>query len=389
MSTHSVSRLCRASLTIGGGLLAGLTTLSGAASAAVDSRRPPHAVSGPCHGTLTLPAAYARFLAPRPLSSGQSLDDPVAATWAAEPVLFTARPVSSPVTKRRQAPPVQIVLTLPPELCAALHPFEATRTPAGVRAVTPTLDLHLPPLGVEELDVPHRDPSPALTAIGHPATRSPQPPAPSQTTPKSRHPRTSKTHTPRPPRTPKTRTPNGPGTRAATRPGSGTATRPGTRTATRPGNKAPEAPKTRTPGKTSPTSQGDLAAAAALARLGTPFSWGGGSPSGPTRGIGRGASTTGFDCSGLTLYAWSRAGVKLGHYTGTQFRQGRRIPLSELRRGDLVFFGGGAGDPTHVGLYLGDGVMVHAPKTGDVVRRTSFLTSAYYRPLYRGAVRPG
>ncbi|MGI5273447.1 NlpC/P60 family protein [Nonomuraea sp. CA-218870] len=135
--------------------------------------------------------------------------------------------------------------------------------------------------------------------------------------------------------------------------------------------------------------RGGIAAAAALARIGTPFSWGGGSRSGPTRGVGRGAGTVGFDCSGLTLYAWGRAGVRLGHYTGTQFRQGRRVPLSGLRTGDLVFFGGGAGDPTHVGLYLRAGLMVHAPKTGDVVKVARFLRSPYFRSVYRGAVRPG
>ncbi|WP_246379962.1 C40 family peptidase [Nonomuraea soli] len=154
-------------------------------------------------------------------------------------------------------------------------------------------------------------------------------------------------------------------------------------------------PKRSTPRKPTPrpakpsTTKADLAVATALQELGTPFSWGGGAPSGATKGIGRGASTVGFDCSGLTLYAWSKAGVKLGHYTGTQFRQGRRIPLNDLRKGDLVFFGGGTGDPTHVGLYLGNGVMIHAPKTGDVVKKTQFLNSTYYRPIYRGAVRPG
>ncbi|WP_219468200.1 NlpC/P60 family protein [Nonomuraea rhizosphaerae] len=131
-----------------------------------------------------------------------------------------------------------------------------------------------------------------------------------------------------------------------------------------------------------------MAATAALTQLGIPFSWGGGAPSGPTTGIGRGARTRGFDCSGLTLYAWSKAGIRLGHYTGTQYRQGRRVAIADLRKGDLVFFGGGTADPTHVGLYLGDGVMVHAPKTGDVVKRTTFLTSPYYRSVYRGAVRP-
>jgi cell wall-associated NlpC family hydrolase len=134
--------------------------------------------------------------------------------------------------------------------------------------------------------------------------------------------------------------------------------------------------------------KGGIAAAAALRQLGTPFSWGGGSSSGPTRGVGMGALTTGFDCSGLTLYAWSRAGVRLGHYTGAQFRQGRRVPPGDLRTGDLLFFGGGSGDPTHVGLYLHGGVMIHAPKTGDVVRTTQFLNSPYYRAVFRGAVRP-
>ncbi|RSN08449.1 hypothetical protein DMB42_20695 [Nonomuraea sp. WAC 01424] len=151
----------------------------------------------------------------------------------------------------------------------------------------------------------------------------------------------------------------------------------------------PKKPKPRKPRK--PRShqrpKGDIAAEAALAQLGVSFSWGGGSSKGPTIGVGTGANTTGFDCSGLTLYAWSRAGVRLAHYTGTQFRQGRRVPLSARRRGDLLFFGG-TGDPTHVALYLGDGIMIHAPRTGDIVRRTKFLNSPYYRTAYRGTIRP-
>ncbi|MGW4421427.1 NlpC/P60 family protein [Streptosporangium sp. NPDC004631] len=125
---------------------------------------------------------------------------------------------------------------------------------------------------------------------------------------------------------------------------------------------------------------GQLAAAAALRQVGRPYVWGGGSGTGPTGG--------GFDCSGLALHAWSKAGARLPHYTGSQFRQGLRVPFSRLRPGDLVFFGGGVGDPTHVGVYLKNGIMVHAPKTGDVVRATKFTTSAYYRAHYRGAVRP-
>ncbi|MFI7704559.1 NlpC/P60 family protein [Nonomuraea sp. NPDC049480] len=135
--------------------------------------------------------------------------------------------------------------------------------------------------------------------------------------------------------------------------------------------------------------RGEIAASAAIGQLGVSFSWGGGSAKGPTFGIGRGAATRGFDCSGLTLYAWSRAGVTLSHYTGAQFRQGRRITLAARRTGDLLFFGGGTGDPTHVALYLGGGLMIHAPKTGDVVKKTAFLRSPYYRTAFRGTVRPG
>ncbi|SEG99152.1 NlpC/P60 family protein [Nonomuraea solani] len=135
--------------------------------------------------------------------------------------------------------------------------------------------------------------------------------------------------------------------------------------------------------------RGQIAAYAALNQLGVSFSWGGGSTKGPTIGIGRGATTRGFDCSGLTLYAWSRAGIRLSHYTGAQFRQGRRVPLHARRTGDLLFFGGGKGDPTHVALFLREGIMIHAPKTGDVVKKTNFLGSPYYRTTFRGAVRPG
>jgi cell wall-associated NlpC family hydrolase len=153
----------------------------------------------------------------------------------------------------------------------------------------------------------------------------------------------------------------------------------------RPSQLAPAKPSQR-PSQLAPAKQsqrpshGQIAAVAALRQVGRPYVWGGGSSAGPTGG--------GFDCSGLALHAWSKAGATLSHYTGSQFRQGRSVPFSQLRPGDLVFFGGGTGDPTHVGVYVKDGVMVHAPKRGDVVKTTNFADSVYYRLHYRGAVRP-
>ena len=130
---------------------------------------------------------------------------------------------------------------------------------------------------------------------------------------------------------------------------------------------------------------GARAVAAAMRWLGTPYSWGGGNASGPSRGIGRGANTVGFDCSGLTLYAYAQVGISLGHFTGTQWRSGQRISrMGDLAVGDLVFFGGDLG---HMGMYIGGGQMVHAPHTGDVVK-ISTITSGYYAATFQGGVRP-
>lgn len=103
----------------------------------------------------------------------------------------------------------------------------------------------------------------------------------------------------------------------------------------------------------------------ALAQLGVPYSWGGGTASGPSYGIAQGANIKGFDCSGLTLYAYARVGVTLPHYTGAQFNAGTRVSQSQLQPGDLVFF---YSDLHHMGMYIGGGKMVHAPQTGDVVK---------------------
>ncbi len=119
---------------------------------------------------------------------------------------------------------------------------------------------------------------------------------------------------------------------------------------------------------------------AARRRLGTPYSWGGGGGlsrgrKGATTGIGRGAGTVGFDCSGLTDYAFSKLGWKIGHYTGTQapwaMKHGKVVPKSKLMPGDIIFGGGGPNNPGgthHVAIYWGNGKIIEAPFTGGRVR---------------------
>jgi cell wall-associated NlpC family hydrolase len=132
--------------------------------------------------------------------------------------------------------------------------------------------------------------------------------------------------------------------------------------------------------------RGRLVVQSALKWIGTPYSWGGGNASGPSYGIGRGARTRGFDCSGLALYAWAQAGVKLDHFTGSQWNSGPRIPFSMMSPGDLVFFASNTRDPDtihHVGIFIGRGRMVEAPYTGAHVRIASI-----WRKGLIGAVRP-
>jgi cell wall-associated NlpC family hydrolase len=106
----------------------------------------------------------------------------------------------------------------------------------------------------------------------------------------------------------------------------------------------------------------------ALRFRGAPYVWGASSPAG-------------FDCSGLTRYVYAHFGIKLPHSTYGQWTAGRHIPRSQLRPGDLVFFGMG-----HVGLWLGHGRFVHAPHTGQVVS-VDRLAKSWYAANYSGAVR--
>ncbi|AOS62984.1 cell wall-associated hydrolase, invasion-associated protein [Actinoalloteichus hymeniacidonis] len=115
----------------------------------------------------------------------------------------------------------------------------------------------------------------------------------------------------------------------------------------------------------------------AMAQLGVPYSWGGGTASGPTIGVRDGGvadahgdyQKVGFDCSGLMVFAFAGAGVDLPKYSGYQYESGNRVPLAQMRRGDMIFWQTG-GRIHHVALYLGDGMMVEAPYSGNQVRVT-------------------
>jgi cell wall-associated NlpC family hydrolase len=111
----------------------------------------------------------------------------------------------------------------------------------------------------------------------------------------------------------------------------------------------------------------------AMSQMGVPYSWGGGNANGPSRGIDDGANTVGFDCSGLILYAFAGVGIKLPHYSGSQYNAGRKIPSSQMRRGDLIFYGPNASQ--HETLYLGDGMMLEAPYTGSQVKVSAVRSS--------------
>lgn len=109
------------------------------------------------------------------------------------------------------------------------------------------------------------------------------------------------------------------------------------------------------------------AVAIARRQLGTPYAWGGASPSG-------------FDCSGLVAYVYGRLGIEVPHNAAAQFRVGRPVPVGKLEPGDLVFFHGLG----HVGIAVGDGRYIHAPQSG---RRVEFASLAPRRGTIDGARR--
>ncbi len=108
-----------------------------------------------------------------------------------------------------------------------------------------------------------------------------------------------------------------------------------------------------------PNDKAAIAIQTAFEQIGKPYIW---AAAGPDT----------FDCSGLTLSCWGKAGVYLDHYTGSQINQTDAVEISQAQPGDLIFYWGkGAGDPSHVGLYIGDGQMIHAPGKGRFVKTES------------------
>jgi peptidoglycan DL-endopeptidase CwlO len=107
----------------------------------------------------------------------------------------------------------------------------------------------------------------------------------------------------------------------------------------------------------------------ACAQLGKPYVFGGAGPNS-------------FDCSGLTMMAYKQIGINLNHYVPNQWSASRRVSRAELQPGDLVFFN----NLDHVGMYVGNGMFIQAPHTGDVVKISS-LSDAYYSSVFMGGGR--
>jgi cell wall-associated NlpC family hydrolase len=114
------------------------------------------------------------------------------------------------------------------------------------------------------------------------------------------------------------------------------------------------------------TNVGTTALRAALTQRGKPYVWGAAGPDS-------------YDCSGLVLWAFAQEGISLPHYTGDQWNAGMHVSRADLEPGDLVFF---FADISHVGIYLGNGLMVDAPSTGQVVQVQAVFWNAFV-----GAVR--
>lgn len=132
---------------------------------------------------------------------------------------------------------------------------------------------------------------------------------------------------------------------------------------------SPSAPRLSAVGSAADTS------ALTIARdmIGVPYRYGGSSP-------------RGFDCSGLVYYSYRKAGIEVPRTTGEQYRQSRRVKMSSLQPGDLIFFKISRTKLSHVGIYAGDGRFIHAPSSGKHVSY-AVITDPYWESRVVGAGR--
>ena len=140
--------------------------------------------------------------------------------------------------------------------------------------------------------------------------------------------------------------PRGGGTTAVPTSGGGTVSAPAPSTPV-------VAPKPVIPQPPPASGKAGIAVAAAYSQLGVPYI------------AFRSTPGVGFDCSGLTMYAWAQAGVSIPHQSGRQYASNPHVPKDQAQAGDLVFF---YSPISHVGIYVGNGMMIDAPNTGTVVR---------------------
>ena len=125
-----------------------------------------------------------------------------------------------------------------------------------------------------------------------------------------------------------------------------------------------------------PSNVGEKMVEIAKKCLGVPYVWGG-------------ESMRGFDCSGLVYYVLKNLGYSPNRTASTQYKMGTYVEKDDLQIGDLVFFAGTSKSGiSHVGIYAGDGMFIHAPHTGDVVKYSD-LSTGYYANHYYGARRIG
>lgn len=155
---------------------------------------------------------------------------------------------------------------------------------------------------------------------------------------------------------------------------------------TRPTTPAPAPPVVQVPAGPGSSSAAQTAIAAARRYIGTPYAWGGGGWWGPGRGQDPDAHVTGFDCSGLTQYAYRQAGISIARNSRAQYDGSPKVARGALQPGDLVFWATDTSRPStihHVAIYLGGDRMLEAPESGKTVRETAMRWGGYI-----GAVRP-